>query len=64
MKLEKMNVSELNRNEMTEINGGGWWGRVFGGIVTALCTIAVAEVCPIAAPVVFALGVGAIGELE
>ena len=28
MNLEKMNVSELNRNEMTETNGGDIWALI------------------------------------
>ena len=33
MNLEKMNVSELNRNEMTEINGGGFFKWLFVALV-------------------------------
>jgi hypothetical protein len=34
MNLEKMNVSELNRNEMTEINGGGFWSWLGGAMAS------------------------------
>jgi|AntRauTorckE5430_2_1112549.scaffolds.fasta_scaffold133708_2 hypothetical protein len=39
MNLEKLNVAELNAQEVQEIEGGGWMAYVLGYVVGTLATI-------------------------